>query len=116
VGVDNVIHPEQMITRERIILIVAVTVLAIVYAVGFYQHARWQRQYALVVEELTMKISINDASQGELQSLPGIGPAIADKIIEYRDRNGGFSTLEALKKVKGIGEKKYEKILPFITL
>ena len=109
-------YPRQVLTRERTVLIVALLVLAVIYAFGYYHHVRRQRQYTLVVKELTVKVSINHADLHELQSLPGIGPALATKIIEYRDRYNGFTTLESLKKVKGIGEKKYAKILPFISL
>ena len=109
-------NSKQAFTRERIVLIVALLVLAVVYAFGYYTHARRQRQCTLVVEELSKKVSINNADCYELQSLPGIGPALAAKIIDYRDRNNGFPALESLKNVKGIGEKKYAKVLPFISL
>lgn len=50
-------------------------------------------------------ININAASQTELESLPGIGPVLAERIIDYRQKNGPFKTKDALKNVKGIGEK-----------
>ena len=56
------------------------------------------------------KININKATQTELDSLPGIGPSTAEKIIEYRKEKGKFKKIEEIKEVSGIGEAKYEKI------
>ncbi len=61
------------------------------------------------------KVNINTASKEELESLPGIGPTLAQRIIEYREENGPFSSAEDLLNVKGIGEKKLEKIKDQIT-
>jgi competence protein ComEA len=55
-------------------------------------------------------ININTATSQELQTLRGIGPAMARRIIEYRQTSGGFSTVDDLTNVKGIGEKTLEKI------
>ncbi len=63
----------------------------------------------------TSKISINNASKEELMSLPGIGEKTAIKIIEYR-QTSSFKSIEDLKKVKGIGDKKYEKIKDLIVI
>lgn len=62
------------------------------------------------------KISINSANLYELSVLPGVGKSTAIKIIEYRSKNGGFHRLEDLKNISGIGDKKYEKIKPYICL
>lgn len=61
-------------------------------------------------------ININNATSAELQSLNGIGEAYAQRIIEYREANGGFDSIEELLNVKGIGEKRLDNIRPFITL
>lgn len=55
-------------------------------------------------------ININTASVSELSDLPGIGEKIAERIIEYRTRNGDFEVIEDILKVSGIGEKKFEAI------
>ena len=54
------------------------------------------------------KININTASRSELIKLDGIGPVYADRIIEYRRKHGPFQRPEDIKKVKGIGQKKWE--------
>lgn len=59
-------------------------------------------------------ININTATAEKLQQLPGIGTATANKIIEYRDKNGKFKTIEDIKNVSGIGNSKYEAIKDFI--
>lgn len=61
-------------------------------------------------------ININTASQKELEELPGIGPALAQRIIDYREKNGYFSTIEDIKKVSGIGDKRFEAIKDSITV
>ena len=61
-------------------------------------------------------ISINSAGLEELCMLPGVGPAIAERIIAYRDENAGFKSLADIMNVKGIGKATYEKIKGYITL
>ena len=62
------------------------------------------------------KININTADAAALDTLPGVGPSTARKIIEYRRAKGPFSSLEDLKKVPGIGENKYQNLKDKITL
>lgn len=68
------------------------------------------------INDNTGKISINKATYEELITLPGIGPKTAEKIIEYRNTYGPFWSLEDIKKVKGIGDKKYAKLKEYITI
>jgi len=62
------------------------------------------------------KININLALAGDLQLLPGIGEVTAERIIEYREQKGAFKKIEDIKKVKGIGDKKFEQMKDFITV
>ena len=56
------------------------------------------------------QVNINSATKEELQTIKGVGPAMAGRILEYRRSNGGFSSVEDLKNVKGIGEKTFAKL------
>ncbi len=60
--------------------------------------------------------SINRATAADLDSLPDIGPRTAERIIEYRQINGGFKSLEELMMVEGIGEKRFSKIKPYLKI
>ncbi len=62
------------------------------------------------------KVNINKATQSELETLPGIGEAMANRIIEYREQNGNFQKIEDLKNIKGIGEAKFDKIKELVTV
>lgn len=65
---------------------------------------------------LTRRINVNTASQAELELLPGIGPALATRIIEHRTANGRFKTVDSLDAVKGIGPKMLEKLRPLVSV
>lgn len=67
-------------------------------------------------KEAESKVNINKATQTELETLPGIGPSTALKIIEYRENEGKFKKIEDIKEVSGIGEAKFEKIKDFIEI
>lgn len=61
-------------------------------------------------------LNLNTATQAELELLPGIGPVLAQAILDYRDSFGGFSAKEQLKEVSGIGEKRYAAVEALITV
>lgn len=55
-------------------------------------------------------LDLNRASEQELEALPGIGPVLAERIVEYRQARGTFRDVEQLRNVKGIGKKKFERV------
>lgn len=61
-------------------------------------------------------VNINTASQTELEELPGIGPSISSRIVEYRNEKGKFKSIEDIKNVTGIGDSKFEKIKDLIKV
>ena len=63
-----------------------------------------------------MLININTANSDELQRLNGVGPATAQKIIDYRTKSGGFKLIEDIMNVNGIGAKTFEKLRAYITV
>ena len=56
------------------------------------------------------KVNINTADEKALDTLPGVGPAMAKRIIEYRESEGAFQSIEDIKKIRGIGEAKFAKM------
>ncbi len=65
---------------------------------------------------LGLALDLNQAEAADLDGLPGIGPALAQRIIEYREKNGPFKKIEDLQQVSGIGPAKLEKIKPYLLI
>lgn len=61
-------------------------------------------------------VNVNTASATELAYLPGVGPALAGRIVQHREKNGNFKTAEDLMLVKGIGEKSFERMKPYVAV
>ena len=64
----------------------------------------------------TGKVNINSASAQQLSTLPGVGQKLAARIVEYRQKSGGFKSAQELVNVKGIGEKNFQKLQPYIVV
>lgn len=94
-----------MFRKKILFLVVALSFLVsggIVRSVSAESHGRAKQGQA------TEKININTASQKELMKLKSIGPAYADRIIEYREKHGPFQKPDEIMKVKGTGKKMWE--------
>lgn len=61
-------------------------------------------------------VNLNTATPDQLAGLPGIGPRAAQRIVDYRTKNGAFKKTEELMKVQGIGEKSFLKLRPLVTV
>ena len=70
----------------------------------------------IIQDEKSNLVNINKATIQELDILPGIGEAIANKIINYREENGQFKSIDEIKNINGIGDKKYEEIKSLISV
>ena len=68
------------------------------------------------LQEETSKINLNQASEAELECLPGVGPTLSRRIVEYRIINGPFHQVEEIMQVAGIGPKTFERIKDQITV
>lgn len=68
------------------------------------------------VEQATGRINLNYATKAQLCTLPGIGEVIAGRIVEYRERVGGFQSVEQLKQVDGIGDKKFAAVKDLVCV
>jgi competence protein ComEA len=105
-----------MTKRELIVLIMITVILATLTTVNYIRRENTKKSYVILIEEAALQISVNSARTEELEELPGIGPELAQRIVSYRDEHGQFETLEDLKRVKGIGNKLYNNVLPHIKL
>jgi competence protein ComEA len=61
-------------------------------------------------------VNLNTATADQLATIPGVGPKMAERIIDYRQKNGGFKKIEDLMNVSGVGEKSFLKMKPLITV
>lgn len=62
------------------------------------------------------KVNLNTATLSQLEDLPGIGPALAARIVDHRQKNGAFKSVEEVMAVKGIGEKNFAKIQSYLSV
>lgn len=90
------------------------TLLIAILAVGSMYFSVLQPVRA--AEAQTKVVNINTASVQELEALHGVGPATANRIAEYRKEHGGFKNADELVQVRGIGEKKYEKMKQQVSI
>jgi competence protein ComEA len=92
----------------------AVALLVIACSVPVVMHA--QSVPSAASPDKTAVININTATAAEFEALPGIGSKMAQRIVEYREKNGAFKKLEDLMNVRGIGEKNFLKLKNQLTV
>lgn len=108
--------------RERFIILFLIVTLLAGLSVMLYRNARPIIDVKIRAFDYTRpsgavkKININEADEAALAGLPGVGKALALRIIEYRTRQGDFRFIEEIKKVKGIKDNLFEKIKDGITI
>jgi len=101
--------------EQQVILFLVIVALAGM-GVNFLIKANSKVIALAVISQEIGKININRADKELLISVSGIGPKLAQRIIEYRNKQGGFGELEELKNIKGISEYKYEKIKEYLFI
>ena len=103
-----------MITR---ILMAAILGIAVSAAAASAQNkATTPKTAATVTATATAPVNLNTATVDQLATIPGVGPRMAERIIDYRQKNGGFKKVEDLMNVSGVGEKSFLKMKPLITV
>ena len=108
--------------KTAVPVLVLVTCLFVFFAAGLFLGRNLNRapvriqQAGQTVSEPTAALNINTATAAELEALPGIGPILARRILEYREENGGFRAVEELTKVDGLGTGTLEDIWDLITV
>ncbi len=101
-------------------LAIAIASISLFFAVGIYFTKAYKyRQYCIEVKDPSPKsyhLNINLAKVTEFDNLPGIGPKLAQSIVDYRNQQGRFKAIDEISKVKGIGDKKFAEIEKYLTM
>jgi len=90
--------------------------VGLVLAGGPMGPGAWAADTAAMEQAATERVNLNTATAEDLIRLKGIGEKTAKAILEYRDQNGPFRSVDELTQVKGIGKKKLEALRPFLTV
>jgi comEA protein len=116
----QVFQEHAMLTTLRTLMSIALVVLSLGVAAPSLTAATDQdaptRQTPKPAPSDAPALNLNSATAAELEKLPGVGPATAARIVEYRTKNGAFKKVEDLMNVRGIGEKTFLSLKPLITV
>ena len=99
----------------RISLVVCI-VIALLFASSAAVADQAKRASAKAEASVSAPINLNTATPAQLETLPGVGAATAKRIVEHRQKTGGFKKIEELMNIKGIGEKSFLKLKPLVTV
>ena len=100
----------------RTIVATLVAAVMMLMAVGGSVLSAEQQQPQRATQPTSQLVNLNTAAAADLQKLPGVGAAMAARIIDYRQKNGGFKKIEELMNVQGIGEKVFLRLKPLVTV
>jgi competence protein ComEA len=103
-----------MMTRILMAAILGIAVSAA--AASAQSKATTPKAAATATAIATAPVNLNTATAEQLATIPGVGPRMAERIIDYRQKNGGFKKVEDLMNVSGVGEKSFLKMKPLITV
>ncbi len=106
----------MILYRSDKLVLMGVIALVLVSALGTRTALAPEPQISQFLVRLSEPLDLNSATLDELIDLPGIGPVLAQRIIEYRERHGGFKTLEELLEIRGIGPKRFEQLKGHVRL
>jgi competence protein ComEA len=98
---------------QKLVMLTVLAVLAMPLAVLAAPHQAPQGEADAA---RVAAVNLNTATAAQLEALPGIGAKTAQRILDYRQKSGGFKKIEELMNVKGIGEKNFLKLKPHITV
>ena len=101
---------------RALLVVLAVVALAATGSAAEQKPAAPAKAAAAAKATASSPVNLNTATQAQLETLPGIGAKAAERILEYRQKNGNFKKVEDLMNVKGIGEKAFLKLKPVITV
>jgi competence protein ComEA len=112
-------HPRWLLRRADQVAVGAMVVLALMAMVGWWAvHGGWRGQLIEIERAdplaVRFEVDINSADWPELLQLPGVGPTLAQRIVQSRQAGGPFADNDDLRRVRGIGPKTMEQIRPYL--
>ena len=106
------------LSQQHQVALALLAALALAAVLLWYSWSVWQGEQRDIDQAsritLEFKVDVNQAGQGELMAIPSVGPKMAEAIVEYRNRQGPYRSLEQLQEVSGIGPKKLEQLAKYL--
>ena len=111
-----VLNRIQAEALKRVFAVVVLSAVAFLPLSEGLLYAAPKANAQIQADSQTAKVNLNKASLEELQTVRGIGPALAERIIQYRDEHGRFERIEDIVQVRGVGEAKFEKLKSQVSI